>query len=76
MLFGAGRRAWPRKNRCNPFVTNDTKENWLCDQKELDSRPRVSIVAPPSSNVPNKSAETKEVTIHQATVPSQQTFRF
>jgi hypothetical protein len=40
--------------------------------KGLDSKPQVSIVAPPSSNVPRTMGGTKEATTSKATVPSQQ----
>jgi hypothetical protein len=65
-----------RKNQRNSFVINDQKTNLSRDQKELDSRAQVSIVAVPSSNVSLITAETKEATTSRATVHSQETFRF
>jgi hypothetical protein len=60
-----------RKNQRNSFVINDQKTNLSRDQKELDSRAQVSIVALPSSNVPRITAETKEATTGKAAIPSQ-----
>ena len=54
------------------FVTGN-KQIWAKEnQKGLDSRPHLSIVAPPSSNVPRTMGGTKEATTSTTTVPSQQ----
>jgi hypothetical protein len=55
-------RPFGRKNRRNTFVINVCREIYARNQKELDSRAQVSIVAPPSSNVPRKNVATQEAT--------------